>query len=174
MPYILGETQIEADRKFTREDLLLSPKIKKRDSLVRMVKALKMSNPSVRIGFTNGKYRLLHAGHAVFLNLCKTRCNFLIVGVNSELSLLMQDVPTTAAPLDERSFVLAQLSAVDFICYFDEKTPENLIKELDFIDVVFKGPDYSKETVVSGGRSIEIIEHPLNSHVSDLEKGSDC
>lgn len=169
MPFILGEKQPE-ERIFSRADLLSSPKIKSLEKLQRFLRTIKMTNANARIGFTNGKFRYLHAGHAVFLNLCKTRCTFLVVGINADDSAYLSSSSHRVPPLDERMFTVSQVPGVDFVTSFSEETPEQIICSLDFIDVVFKGPDYKREEVVSAGRSVEIIQHPLNVHVSDLEK----
>lgn len=154
----------------SKQDYLYDPKIRDSVSLGNAIQVLKKNNPRIKIGYTNGKFRTLTPAHCVFLSLCKTKCDILIVGLNSDYSLrlLKQESKFSTS---ERAFALATLSVVDYVCSFDEENPYLSISSVS-PDVVFKGPDYKKEDVVSAGKDVEIIEHPFDIHVSDLENKS--
>jgi D-beta-D-heptose 7-phosphate kinase/D-beta-D-heptose 1-phosphate adenosyltransferase len=50
-------------------------------------------------------------------------------------------------PVDSRMTVLAGLEAVDWVLFFEGDTPEELLEQLK-PDVLVKGGDYDKESVV--------------------------
>lgn len=103
------------------------------------------------IGFTNGCFDLIHAGHIQTVLFAKQHCDRLIVAVNNDTSIRVlkgPDRPIIAE--DERCLVLAQLEAIDALTIFSEATPEILI-QLIKPDVIVKGGDYKENDVV--GRS---------------------
>lgn len=117
-----------------------------------------------KIVFTNGVFDILHAGHIHSLAQAAQFGNRLIVGLNSDASV--RDIKKPGRPLqDERSraLVLAALDVVDAVVLFEEKTPEDLIRQLR-PDVLVKGGDYKVENiaganfVLANGGKVEIID----------------
>lgn len=107
-----------------------------------------------KIVFTNGCFDILHAGHVGYLEQARRQGDRLIVGVNSDSSVKrLKGEGRPINPVDRRMAVLAGLEAVDWVLSFEEDTPENLLKAIR-PDVLVKGGDYSKETVVGW----EIVE----------------
>jgi D-beta-D-heptose 7-phosphate kinase/D-beta-D-heptose 1-phosphate adenosyltransferase len=151
----------------TKSELLYDPKIRSPHSLGNALSAIRQTNHRLKVGFTNGKFRTLTPSHCVFLSLAKTKCDILIVGVNSDYSLRLNKAESKFSG-QERAFALASLSFVDYVCLFDEENPYLAITDIQ-PDLVFKGPDYKDKQVVSAGKPVEIIEHPFDIHVSDLE-----
>ncbi len=101
-----------------------------------------------KVGFTNGCFDLLHPGHVHLLEQCRAMCDRLIVGINSDASVQRLKGPTRPAQGEAaRAAVLASLSSVDLVCLFEEDTPIELIKLIK-PDVLIKGADYTRETVV--------------------------
>ncbi len=101
-----------------------------------------------RIGFTNGCFDLLHAGHVSLLAQAKSECDRLVVGLNTDASV--KRLKGESRPINNetaRSIVLASLADVDLVVLFNEDTPMSLIEELR-PDVLVKGADYTVETVV--------------------------
>jgi D-beta-D-heptose 7-phosphate kinase/D-beta-D-heptose 1-phosphate adenosyltransferase len=101
-----------------------------------------------KVGFTNGCFDLLHPGHVHLLEQCRAMCDRLIVGMNSDDSVKRLKGPTRPVqPEAARAAVLASLASVDLVCMFEDDTPLNtltLIKP----DLLIKGADYTRETVV--------------------------
>lgn len=153
----------------SKEELLYDPKVRGSLSIGNSLQILKRRNPLMKVGFTNGCWRTLTPAHCVFLSLCRSRCDLLVVGMNSDYSLrlLGRESPFTDK---ERAFMLASLSIVDYVTVFDEETPSLCISNIS-PSFVFKGPDYKKEDVVSApGIPVEIINHPFDVHASDILK----
>lgn len=176
MSYIIGSSTQEKEKTFvpcnrSPAELLWDPKIRDPWSVGQALDLLKRDHPQTRIGFTNGTFKLLTPAHSVFLNLCKTRCDILVVGLNSDYSLRLLKKKSPFSD-KERAFMLSQYEVVNYVCLFDEETPADLILKLG-VDVVFKGYDYKDQEVVSAGKSVEILDHPFSVHTSDILKTKD-
>lgn len=101
-----------------------------------------------KVVFTNGCFDVLHFGHVHYLLEAKKLGDILVVGLNSDDSVRRLKGP--ARPINgenERAFVLAALSFVDYITVFEEDTPLNLIKIVQ-PDVLVKGGDYALDQIV--------------------------
>jgi D-beta-D-heptose 7-phosphate kinase/D-beta-D-heptose 1-phosphate adenosyltransferase len=107
-----------------------------------------------KVGFTNGCFDLLHPGHVHLLEQCRTMCDRLIVGMNSDASVKRLKGPTRPANGEAaRAAVLAALTSVDLVCLFEDDTPISIINLIK-PDVLIKGADYTHDTVV-GAREVE-------------------
>lgn len=101
-----------------------------------------------KVGFTNGCFDLLHPGHVHLLEQCRAMCDRLIVGINTDNSVKRLKGPTRPAQSEAaRAAVLASLASTDLVCLFEEDTPLGLIKLIK-PDLLIKGADYTRETVV--------------------------
>jgi D-beta-D-heptose 7-phosphate kinase/D-beta-D-heptose 1-phosphate adenosyltransferase len=101
-----------------------------------------------QLGFTNGCFDLLHPGHVHLLETARSRCDRLIVGLNSDASARrLKGAPRPVQPEAARAAVLASLASVDLVCEFDEDTPERLIHALR-PDLLMKGANYTLDQVV--------------------------
>jgi D-beta-D-heptose 7-phosphate kinase/D-beta-D-heptose 1-phosphate adenosyltransferase len=100
------------------------------------------------VGFTNGCFDLIHAGHVSLLDQAKEKCDRLVVGLNSDSSvrrLKGEDRPINNETA--RALVLASLGAVDAVVLFSEDTPMRLIEAIR-PDLLVKGADYGEHQVV--------------------------
>nr|MCH9845767.1 D-glycero-beta-D-manno-heptose 1-phosphate adenylyltransferase [Alphaproteobacteria bacterium] len=100
------------------------------------------------IGFTNGCFDILHAGHVFSLSEAASRCDRLIVGLNADESV--KRLKGDDRPLNDenhRALVLAGLQAVDGIVIFGDDTPFALIQKI-MPDKLFKGEDYQIDQIV--------------------------
>lgn len=164
MTHIIGSKPQQ--RIFSKDELLYDPKIRDAMAVGNSISSIKKHKRLTKIGFTNGKFRVLTPAHCVFLTLCRTKCDILIVGINSDYSLRLLKNPAKFTT-SERAFGLASLAPVNYVVPFDEETPYLTISKIQ-PDIVFKGPDYKEDEVVSAGIPVEIIEHPFDIHVSDI------
>ena len=118
-----------------------------------------------KVVFTNGCFDILHRGHIDYLEKAKKMGDILIVGLNSDASVKkIKGENRPIVPEEDRALVLSALSCVDYVCIFDQETPEELIKKL-IPDVLVKGGDWDKENIVgkkivekSGGEVVTITE----------------
>ena len=123
-----------------------------------------------KIGFTNGCFDILHAGHIKTLTFAKKNCDKLIVALNTDSSVRKLKGPSRPINSEsERCLVIVEMQSVDGVILFEEDTPENLILRIK-PDVLIKGGDYKKEDVVGysflrsyGG---EVLMAPLINKLS--------
>jgi len=127
---------------------MMSEKIKSRREIVRLVKSLKDKGKT--IVFTNGCFDILHKGHIFYLKKAKDYGDVLVVGLNTDSSI--RKIKGDSRPINnqrDRAYVLAAVEYVDFITFFSQTTPLNLIKEIK-PDVLVKGGDWKAEEIVGG------------------------
>ena len=106
-----------------------------------------------RIVFTNGCFDLVHAGHATYLQFARNQGDVLVVGLNTDASV--RRYKGKKRPLvDEknRARMMAALECVDYVTWFDEDEPKELIGELQ-PDVLVKAADWAH--YVSGREIVE-------------------
>lgn len=131
------------------------------DQLPILVEELRRAHKS--IVFTNGVFDILHAGHTTYLDAARTLADVLIVGLNSDASVKRLKGPGRPINAEaDRAIVLAALRSVDHVVVFEQDTPLDLI-ELIVPDVLVKGGDYTRQTIVGadvveqhGGRVVTI------------------
>ena len=142
--------------------------IKSSLDLQKTIKTWKKNNQ--KIVFTNGCFDILHLGHIKTLSESKKLGDKLVVGLNNDESVKV--LKGKNRPINNnyhRSMVLAALSFVDLVVFFEEDTPYNLIK-LVLPNIITKGGDYEKKDVIGGdlilskGGQINII--PLLPNLS--------
>ena len=108
----------------------------------------------VRIGFTNGCFDILHAGHVTYLEKAKKQVDYLILALNSDASVRKIKGPKRPVVGEsDRARVLCALESVDVVVLFDEPNHLNLIKSIK-PNILFKGNDYTIKNVV-GAREMK-------------------
>lgn len=141
---------------------LSHPKMQSPARLVELLVPLRAQGQ--RVVFTNGCYDLLHPGHVDLLARARAEGDLLVLGLNTDASVrrLGKAPDRPVNPLDVRAFVLAHLASVDFVTFFDEDTPAQLIALLE-PDVLVKGGDWPVERIVGrdcvqarGGRVLSL------------------
>ena len=142
------------------QNLAQASKILTIKEAIEKVKELKEKNKI--IGFTNGCFDVMHFGHIHSLAKSKEECDYLFVGINSDVSI--KKIKGDKYPLQNektRTYVMASLEFVDYVVLFDEITALDLVEKLK-PDVIVKA-GYSIENwpeaqkVLSyGGRAIEL------------------
>ncbi len=103
-----------------------------------------------KIGFTNGCFDILHAGHVLYLERSKSLVDILVLGLNSDNSI--KRIKGARRPINgerDRAIVVAGLESVDWVVIFDDDTPIKLI-ELVKPDVLIKGADWKDKGIVGG------------------------
>jgi rfaE bifunctional protein nucleotidyltransferase chain/domain len=117
----------------------LSSKIKSPKALGALLKNRKKR----KFVFTNGVFDLLHKGHVTYLEQARRMGDGLIVAMNSDASVKRLKGPSRPInPLADRIDVIAALESVDFVTWFEEDTPINVLKLIK-PDIYTKGGDYT-------------------------------
>ena len=108
----------------------------------------------LKVGFTNGCFDIVHAGHVALLAAARAQCDRLIVALNTDRGVqLLKGPKRPVNRLEDRAAVIAAVEAVDAVLSFDDETPIELIRRLQ-PDVLIKGGDYTIDTVV-GAADVE-------------------
>jgi rfaE bifunctional protein nucleotidyltransferase chain/domain len=97
---------------------------------------------------TNGVFDVLHRGHVDYLHRAAQLGASLLVAVNTDTSARkLGKGPDRPLNKDlDRAFVLAGLSAVSMVTFFDTRTPVELIEAVR-PDIYVKGGDYDMESL---------------------------
>lgn len=138
-------------------------KIKKPESLKRLL--AKYRGPRRKIVFTNGCFDILHKGHVTYLNQARKLGTLLVVAMNEDDSVKrLKGASRPVNTLSDRMLTLAGLEAVDFVTWFGEDTPLEII-ELLKPNVLVKGGDYEikdivgADEVMSWGGSVKALPY---------------
>lgn len=99
--------------------------------------------------FTNGCFDILHRGHVTYLAQARALGASMVVGVNTDASVRRQgkgdDRPVNTT--EDRLAVLASLTSIDLVTWFDADTPYDLIMAIR-PDILVKGGDWQPERIV--------------------------
>lgn len=98
------------------------------------------------IGYTCGSFDLFHIGHLNILKKAKQQCDYLIVGLNSDETMLRCKNKLPVIPYPERKQILESIKYVDKVIKVE--CPQKDVKADDWeyrlsADVVFSGDDHS-------------------------------
>lgn len=132
----------------------------------------------LRVGFANGCFDVLHAGHVGLLAQAAAGCDRLVVALNDDASVTrLKGVGRPVNGLEDRAAVMAALRPVAAVTSFSDDTPLALIEAL-LPDVLVKGADYSEDQVVgwpavraAGGRLLLAELLPGRSTTAVLAQG---
>jgi len=103
--------------------------------------------------FTNGCFDILHRGHVTYLTFARNQGDALVVALNTDASVKSNkgdDRPINGE--EDRAYVLGSLRAVDYIVYFDDKEPKDILAQI-LPQVLVKGRDWAH--YVSGREVVE-------------------
>lgn len=109
----------------------------------------KLLDRNKKIGFTSGSFDILHAGHVSYLEKAKAKCDVLVVGVNSDISVKKykgEDRPIV--PEQDRIKIISSLVSVDYVFLFDERRNKTNIETIK-PNFYIKAGDYQKEELTS-------------------------
>jgi rfaE bifunctional protein nucleotidyltransferase chain/domain len=116
-----------------------------------------------KLVFSNGCFDILHRGHVQYLEFARAQGDALIVGLNSDASVLRIKGPGRPINTErDRAAVLSALRAVDGVVLFDEDEPRALIEAI-LPHVLVKGHDWAhyvsgREIVESHGGRVVLAE----------------
>ncbi len=93
-------------------------------------------------------FDLLHLGHVTYLQEARRQGDLLVVGLNSDASVRRIKGPLKPLlPLSERAEMLMALSCVDYVSFFEEDDPYNIVKILQ-PDILVKGGDWALDKII--------------------------
>ena len=148
-----------------------------------VVQFSRVQGQSMKVGFTCSTFDLLHAGHVSMLQEAKTKCDYLICGLQNNANW---DRPEKNEPIQsilERQIQLGAVRFVDeIVVYNTEKDLEDILLTLP-IDVRILGVEYMEKDftgraicekrgieLVFNGRDHSFSSSSLRKRVADAEK----
>lgn len=132
-----------------------------------------------KVVFTNGVFDLIHSGHVDYLVKAKEMGDVLILALNSDSSV--KRIKGNKRPIleqNERAFIVSNLKPVDYVTFFEEDTPAEIISDL-IPDVLVKGADWAIDKIVgrevveaNGGevKNIKFINDQSTSNIINIIK----
>ncbi len=132
-----------------------------------------------KVVFTNGVFDLIHSGHVDYLVKAKEMGDVLILALNSDSSV--KRIKGNKRPIldqNERAFIVSNLKPVDYVTFFEEDTPDEIISDL-IPDVLVKGADWALDKIVgrevveaNGGevKNIKFINEQSTSNIINIIK----
>jgi len=107
--------------------------------------------------FTNGCFDIIHRGHIEYLKASRALGDKLVVGLNSDASVKrLKGAERPINNQEDRKAILETFDFVDEVIIFDEDTPYKTIQKIA-PDIITKGGDYKKETVVGNDLAKVVI-----------------
>lgn len=106
-----------------------------------------------RLVFTNGCFDIIHRGHIAYLDFARSQGDALVVALNTDASVKSNKGDSRPVNCEEdRAYILSALRSVDYVMYFAEKEPKQILAEI-LPQVLVKGKDWSH--YVSGREVVE-------------------
>ena len=120
-----------------------------------------------KIGFVNGCFDILHIGHLKLFEFCRSQCDYLIVGIDSDS--MVKKAKGESRPYNneaDRKYFLENIKAVDKVFIFNSHSFLENIKAVDKVfifnshsflenklstlspDIMFVGSDYRDRKVI--------------------------
>ena len=126
--------------------------------------------------FTNGCFDILHIGHIRYLKKARELGDYLIVAINTDE--VIRNLKGDARPINslaERLEMLSILECVDFVTFFNEADPYDIINELR-PDILVKGGDWKEEDIIgadivkAGGGEVMIMPYVEGTSTTNIIK----
>lgn len=131
------------------------------DLIEELVSTLRMQGK--KIATLNGSFDLLHAGHLQIIFEASQVADVLIVALNTDHSIQQyKSLKRPFIPLEYRLEMMAALEFVDFITWFEELDPREILSKIK-PDIHVNGAEYGEncieaEVVKKQGGRIHIVQ----------------
>lgn len=93
------------------------------------------------IGFTAGAFDMFHVGHLNLIKNARARCDYLIVGINTDELISSYKNKKVVVPLEERLQIVESIKYVDEVVAVDTLDKEIMWNRKKF-DLLFIGDDW--------------------------------
>ena len=151
----------------------ISSKIVSPEKLPSLIETIRKEAKS--IATLNGSFDLLHAGHLEMVYQASRQADVLIVALNSDASIKKYKSPLRPIiPLEYRMQMMASLAMVDYVTWFEETDPRQILTTLK-PDVHVNGSEYGEdcieaEVVKKQGGKVHIVPLVAGLSTSNIIK----
>ena len=125
------------------------------------------------IATLNGSFDLMHAGHLYIIYEAKKQADILLVALNTDSSIQQYKGPTRPIiPLQYRLELMSALEFVDYVTWFDETDPREVLKKIK-PDVHVNGVEYGTgcieaDTIKTLGARLHLVDRIDGLSTSDI------
>lgn len=127
-----------------------------------------LKNRDFVLGFTNGCFDIIHDGHIECLKFAKSKCDKLVVALNSDSSVAkLNKNHELINRLNSRIKILESLEFVDYIVVFEEDNPYEIIKSI-MPDVLIKSDQYKEPIGSDLVKRVEIFPNVAGFSTSNI------
>jgi len=112
-----------------------------------------------KVGVTTGTFDMFHEMHRTYLQRCRRRCNFLIVGVDSDDLVRETKGPDRPiVPEHQRVSLVASMSAVGAAFTLDSLQDLRTLVDLGSVNLIFRNQEWKgREKEVVGSDKAEVV-----------------
>jgi len=138
-------------------------------------KVSELKSKNKKVVTLNGSFDLLHAGHLQIIYEASLQGDVLIVALNTDESIKKyKSINRPIIPLKYRLQMMAALEFVDYVTYFEETTPINILNIIK-PHVHVNGKEYGEncieaDTVKKNGGRIHIVDLVDSLSTSEIIK----
>jgi rfaE bifunctional protein nucleotidyltransferase chain/domain len=138
-------------------------------------KAIELRCSGKTIATLNGSFDLMHAGHLEMIYQASLQADALILALNTDRSIKEYKSPLRPIiPLEYRIRMMAALEMVDYVTWFDETDPRQILSRIK-PDVHVNGAEYGEncieaDTVRAHGGKIHIVSLVPGLSTSEIIK----
>lgn len=125
-------------------------------------------------GYTQGTFDMFHVGHLNIINNAKAQCEYLVVGVNSDLLVQEYKNKTPVINQNDRSRIISNIKAVDEVVISETLDKEKQLELIGF-DAIFIGDDWKGNTRWEATRrnlarkGVDVVFLPHTDGISSTE-----
>ncbi len=138
-------------------------------------KVIELRSKAKTIATLNGSFDLMHAGHLEMIYQASLQGDVLILALNTDRSIREYKSPLRPIiPLEYRIRMMAALEMVDYVTWFDETDPRQILSRIK-PDIHVNGAEYGEncieaETVRAHGGKIHIVSLVPGLSTSEIIK----
>lgn len=109
------------------------------------------------IGYTQGTYDMFHIGHLNLIKNAKRRCDYLIVGVNTDELVESYKNKRPIVPLEERAEIVRSIKYVDEVIITNTLDKKEIWDKIRF-DEIYIGDDWKGRALgAAPGKEMEAL-----------------
>ena len=120
------------------------------------------------IGYTQGTYDMFHIGHLNLIKNAKRRCDYLIVGVNTDELVESYKHKRPIIPLAERAEIVRAIRYVDEVLITDTLDKKAIWDKIRF-DEIYIGDDWKGKFDFLKDEGCEVVYLPRTPEISTTQ-----